>query len=472
MPTIRLPQTPDVQQAAYQGAAPADTSAKYRGQQALAGGIANVGGAMGEFAERSARIKAEADVVRARLAMEKTQADIQADLEANPNPREWEQTAEKRLQEAAGSIFTSAEGATFSPQVKRQLEQDFQTFAQRTTLTVRNQAQRQQNTENDAAFVAAQASAIAAGDVEQGLGYVDTRERLGLISTQRATIEREAVRYGVDRQMAARAINEDPHAAIELLEEQTDGGNYRHFKHLSETDRITALRSAKTARETLRAETAQGFAEDIYSGGLRAFGIDKRIDEAVEDQRILPSQGNNLKRLARGERSPQEQAGEASQLWQAALDLDRSAPDWKETEMQIRAAAAALDPTVRTPIIEALGQSTTGETSAIVSNAFALLQRDYAAETETWTKAEIDAMERGERKAAGRPKPGDYKNPTKGPMASESLFRRQMALREFIAKNPKAKPEDILRERARLTATDQQRSLADLLIADLTGAVP
>lgn len=482
MPRVPLPGIPNVQPASYQGAAPADITAKYRGQAALAQGIGDAAGAVQQFALRSQEAKNEADYVRGKLAMEKAEADIQADLENEPNAQKWEEIAERRLQEASGTALASVD---LAPEVRRRLDTDMQVFAQRTSTSVRNQAQRRQNDENDKVLADAQARAVDTGDLAEAERYVEVRRRLGLISDQRAQLENEEVRYGVDRQAVNRAINEDPIAAIEMLEDKTEGGKYRHFKNLSESDRMTALRSAKTARETLRAETAQAIAEDIYAGN--ALGIDRRIDEALEMGELLASQARNLKRLARGERSPTEQAATAARMWQEALDLEKSDPDYKQKAMRLRAEAHGLAPEVKEPILDVLNQKNgTADVKEDVRMVYAQLDRDYRANifgnVQTYTKAEAEKenarREKEARRLFGKNKEwtpvaeGDPKDAGSFERASSRLFEVQRAMRDWLEAHPDATFAEIQQQRAELTANDVTGTVADDLIDELSGAAP
>lgn len=477
MPRIPLPQQTAVTAAPYQGSAPADKTAQYQGSAALAAGIGDVGGAMVQFAERSAAIRNEKALTNGKLVMDHTRADIQADLDANPNPEDWDKLAEKRLQDASGEIFVSKEGAELAPAVRRQLEQDYHVFAQQTSTTVRNQSLRKQNDEADALFTLEQNNFVKAGNLDGALATVEKRRRLGTISDVQATLTSAQVRYDVDKQAVATAILDDPQGAIDQIDDQTEGGKYRNFTNLSDSDRRIARRAAHEALSTRHAETAQAFAEEIYQAdnqgtSIATLGIDKRIDAAVAKNQILPSQANNLKKLANGTMTPAEQSAIGVQLWNAAVNLDPASADAKQQEMEIRAEAHGLSPEVRDPILDTLNQRRTNTMPEVVRHAYSLLERDYQAATDRWTKTELDALKSVEKKALGSPKVGDFKDRENGPVASEKLFRYQIAMGKWIGANTKATSEQILAERSRLVATDDSVVDADLFIDAGTGAAP
>lgn len=467
MPRIQLPQQPDVIAAPYQGAAPASRAAEFQGQAALAEGIGDAGGAMVQFAQRSQAIKNERDLTNGRLAMQKAQADLQADMEANPDPNQWDQMAEKRFEQVSGSVFASDD--SLSPVVRRELENDFKQWANTTSLTVRNQAQRKRNDEADALFVQEQASAISAGNRDAALEVVDKRERLGLLSPQRAKLEREQVAYAVDRQAVASDIDDDPFIALEKLEDTTEGGKPRHYTHLSERDRLAAKRSAKNAMETARAETAQQLQEYILENS--GVGAEQKIDTWLEAGRLLPSQAVNLKKFAAGQRKPQEMAATGATLWQAAIDLDRADPDYIQKAMRIRADAHSLDPSVRDPILDTLNGKDRNDVREDIQRTYDALNRDFRANTygnvQTYTQAEIDG-DKKLRKAGKRE--GDPKDPAAFEQASARLFRYQRAMRDFLQANPKATTDQIQEYKARITAADRQAALGGLMIDALSGS--
>lgn len=479
MPTIPQSQIPQVQRAVAPVAAPdlAGEVAPYRGQAAIGQSLQNVGAVAEQFAVQSMRAKAEADLARGELAMQRTWAELQAELEAEKDTDKWGDLTNAALERASGEIFVSKQGASMAPAVRDQLNQQFAKWSMEVDTGVRFQAQRQRNRENDEALAQAQGMAVEQGDLEEAERLVGVRQRVGLISDTRAQLELANVRQGVDRQAVAKAINDDPHAAVALLEETTEGGRYRHFKNLSETDRLTALRSAKNARETARAEVAQSLSEDIYAGGTRAFGIDQRIDDAVEAGRILPSQGKNLKRLARGDRSVAEQAAAGAQLWQQALDLDKADPDYIQKAMVLRAQLHELSPEVKRPVLEVLDEKDGPEdVKEDVRNVYAALQRDFRANTfgnaQTWTQGEINQLKASQRRKLGNPMEGDPKDRAAFEKASMTLFRYQKAMRQWLQAHPDATVDEIQAYRASLTATERQVDLSTMAVDDLTGFAP
>lgn len=472
MPRVPLPTVPSVQPASYQGAAPASKAAKYQGQADLAEGIGAAGSVMQRAALQAQAVKNEADLSRARLAMEQAEANIQSDMEKTPDPEQWEALSQARIEEAQGAIFASEGGKGLAPVVRQQLENDFRAFNQRTVTNTRMRAQIRRNDEADKLLVQEQDKAIASANLEAATAVIDKRESLGLISPARATAERETVALAVDVQAVNRDIAQDPFTALEKIQDRTDGGKPRFYRNLSEKDRLSAERSAKNAMETARAETSQMLGERILQNG--GVGMEQAIDNWLKAGRILPSQAVNLKKFAAGQRKPQEMAAVGAQLWQASIDLDRSDPDYIQKAMRIRADAYALDPTVRAPIIETLDGKDRNDVKEDVQRVYDALNRDFRANTfgniQTYTQAEIDGMSSRERKKAGNPVEGDPKDKTGFEAASSRLFRYQRAMREFLQANPKATVDQIQEYKARLTATDRQAALGGIAIDALSGA--
>lgn len=467
-------------QSAPVGAAPRSTQgeqAVLAGQSALARGISDVGGTVGNFVLLSQQVRNEGDLTKGKLAMQRASADIQAALESEAEADNWETVAQQRIATASKEVFTAGSGRELAPVVRRQLQEQFAAWSQDTALTVRNQALRKINKDNDALFKEEQQQAINAGDMDAAREVVTKRWRLGLLSDKEAEIALQHAAHDIDIQAVNRSINRDPVAAVEMLEDQTPGGRYRHFDKLSESERLSALRSAKNARETMRAENTQAFAEEIYeaqNNNAVVTNLDRRLDVAVASKRILPSQANNLKRLAAGERSTSEQARVGSALWAEAIALDRQDPEYIQKSMKIRAEASALEPVVREPIMDALKAQDQDTVTEDLRDAFAAFDRDFRANVfgnvQTWTAAEVRQLNKAQRKHFGNPQEGDPKDWGAFDTASEGLWRSKKAFRDWLNANPKATFDEMRKQRAKLVSTHWQADIGERVVDELSGA--
>lgn len=448
----------------------AGEQAVLRGKTAVAQGIQDIGTTAGNAALFSARLKNRADEARVEQAIRREEVDFDTWRENEPDETKWMSEQQAR----SNRLKTELESMKLAPVVRQQAATRLDSWAQDREAIVNNQATRYANKRHDDVLVSQIALAAEQGDKATIDSVMEERVLLGTVHESTAKIAKQQAYEKADIAQVTRVIQDDPRAAIEQLEAQTEGGRWKNYKDLSETARLSMLRSSKNALETMRAEHAQEIAEQIYRGNVS--GIDQRLDYELETGGLTAQTAANLRSFARGQRSTEDMAGDGSRLWQAAIELDPASPDAIQQEMKIRAAVHGLSPEVKDPILDVLNQRRSNTMPPVVQQAYALLDRDYRAEVDTFTKAEVDAMTRKEKnayeKTFGRePEMGLPKDPTKAAGASERLFRYQDAMRKFILANPKATAEQILGERARLTATDRQAILGAQAIDALSGSV-
>lgn len=442
-----------------------------QGKGAIAQGVQDIGNVAGNVALFTQRIKNRADQARVEQAIRQEEIDFDTWRDTEPDETKW--VAEQAAR--SNRVKTQIAAMNMAPVVRAEAEQRLTAWAEDRTVIVNNQAERYATKRHDDVLVAEIANAAEQGDKDTIDALMEERVILGTVHESTAKVAKQQAYEKADIAMVTRTMQDDPRAAIEDLQAQTDGGRWKNHKDLSETARLSLLRSAKNALESLRAEHAQDIAEQIYRGNVS--GIDQRLDYEVKTGGLTAETASNLRSFARGQRSSTDMAADGSRLWQAAIDLDPSAPDAIQQEMQIRAAAHALSPEVRDPILDTLNQRRSNTMPPVVQQAYSLLERDYRAEVDTFTKQDVDALSRKEKNAYekrfGRePEAGLPKDPIKAQGASDRLFRYQDALRKFILANPKATAEQILQERSRLVFADTMAATAALAIDPTSAAVP
>lgn len=450
------------------GAAPrslAGEQAVLEGQSALARGLGDVGGTVGNAALFLARIKNRADELRVEQAIRTDEIDFDAWRESEPDETKWAPEAQQRVQ----AVKTSMESLKLAPVVRREAEARLNGWAEDRSIRVRTEADKYASKRHDAVLVQQIQVAAEQGDKETIDSTMEERVILGLVHRDVAEAAKRDAYEKADAAQVTRAIQEDPRYAIERLEAQTEGGKWRNYKDLSETSRITLLRSAKNAQETMRAEHAQEISTNILAG--KVAGLDARLDYEVKTGGLTAETAANLRAFARGQRSPMDQASAASQLWQAAIDLQPSDPDYTQKVMQLRSQLHGLDPAVKEPILDTLNQKDRNTVTEDTQRVYDALNRDFRANTfgnvQTYTQAEIDNDKKLRKQGL---KEGDPKDRKRYEEASATLFRYQRAMRQFLLTNPKATTEQIQVYRAQLTATDTQAQLGQLALDALTGS--
>lgn len=444
----------------------AGESAVLQGQRALSQGIGDVSRTAGNAALYMARVKNRADELRIEQTIRQEETEFRAFQESEPDETKWLEAASQRT----NAVRERISAMKLAPEVAREAEARLEGWAAQRSVDVQTQADRYATKRHDEVLVREIATAADQGDKEYIDNLFDERVILGTVHADVAAAAKREAYERADVAQASRAMQEDPRMALERLEAQTDGGRWRNYKDLSETARLSLVRSAKNGVETLRAEHAQEISGMIFAG--KVSGLDERLEYELKTGGLTAQTASNLRSFARGQRSPTDQAAAGAQLWQAAMELDPASPDFIQQNQRIRAQVAALDPAVRDPILDTLNAKTKNTVSEDTQKVFDLLNRDFRANTygnvQTYTQAEID-KDKKLRKAGKRE--GDPKDPAGFEQASATLFRHQRAMRQFLQANPKASVSDIMTFRASLTATDTQAQLGQLAVDALTGAV-
>jgi hypothetical protein len=346
MPTVRLPGIPDVQRAAYSGAAPADESAKYAGQAALGDAVGNVGQAVHQFQQQSRRAKAAGDLAKGRLARHKAEADLQLKIEKDPDYNNWERYATESVGEMGNAFIGEevASGEPIAPVVRQQLEQEFLEFQQKTISGVRNQALRARNTDTDKAMSQLGKLAYEQGDYEQGDEITKQRLDLGLITHKEAALQQREGRKYAEFQLVNRGISVDPIGTLDRLTEVTEGGNDRYFKNLDENTRRSLVVEARREVSAQRSETIRGLMDRRADNEVIE---DTELQGLVDDRLLTPQQ----KKLIQNEqsRSGDDPAvmNAVREAYDAADNYDPSSDPTKERQVAIEAQFLQLPPLFR-----------------------------------------------------------------------------------------------------------------------------
>lgn len=431
MPTIPLPRMPEVQRADYQGAAPADQTAKYQGQAALAGGIADVGSAVRQFAVKSAELKDDGDRAKIRLAMEKAQADVQRDLEATADHDRWESLADSRLREAEGEIFVSEGSAGFSPRVREEALQQWKAFSQDTTLRVRNQAQRASNEDAHRSMAALATLEYNRGDYGAGDGMIDQLEARGMITSNEAGIQKIVGRQRAEEEQAKALILEDAKGAVSALEDS------ERWPALTKSDRLSLRKTAQIEAGKQRAELVQVLTDRQDSGEVLK---ESELDALVESGDLLPTQRRWM--LQQQSRLiPDEEVYErATGLMERINELDLNQPNGQVEKWKLEEEAALFPSFIKADLQGRIREKENPGGNAAnyregVSYARRLWSRNYLGNVQSLTKADV------ERLGGGRA--GDPVSAKEFNQANLKLFNMLDALQHWSRKNPDASALEI-----------------------------
>lgn len=302
-----------------------------------------VGEQIGEYSQRVQAAKNTVDLVKAQQEMKAAKARFNEWALTNSDEDQWEKKSREEVAKAKQNIA----GLKLSRDAQARLTPDLMAFEQDFPTEVRFAATDKKVKGYRATTYKAAEDDAEAGDLNAAFTKIEDGIAAGFIDKDEGRIKQKQLSQQSTRSFLLKTINDDPMTAQEMLDAKTDKGQWANFgKQLSEADRLTLSRSAANAIASMREQTAQGFAEQIY-GGVKV-GMDEQIDNAVANKRLLPSQAKNLKRTLMQAWTPEEVTARGAVLVDAVRELDPSDPQkFDDAAIYIRAQAATLPEGVR-----------------------------------------------------------------------------------------------------------------------------
>ena len=342
---MELVSIPSVLSAPYSGVMLSEEAARApgRGLQQAGRSVMEAGSHLEELGQRVQAAKSTVDLMKAEQEMKAAKARFNEWALTNPDESQWEKRSKEEVAKARQNIA----GLKLSRDATQRLTPHLMAFEQDFPTEVRFAATDKQVKGYRATTYAAAEQDAEANDLSGAFMKIENGVKAGFIDEREGKLKQKQLSQQATRSMLVKTINQDPLTAQQMLDEKNDKGEWSNFsKQLPEADRLTLSRSAATAIATTHAETAQGFAEQIYKGDR--LGLAEQIDAAVADRKILPSQAFNLKRTMLNQWNPEEVTARGAVLLDAARALDPSDQQaFDDGAIYIRAQAATLPEGVR-----------------------------------------------------------------------------------------------------------------------------
>jgi hypothetical protein len=259
MPTIPMPGIPSVQRAPI-GAAPQSMEAAvspYLSNIRTAQVAANaVGGAISAYYEKSKKIKDSGDYAKAKLEMEKADADIEQWEAENPKEFDkYENNAKERINKARAAITQDMSG-----EVRQQVEQEFAVREQRTVTGAKYRATQKRNRDADTSLDALARLEFNRGNLAGGDAALAQRVSNGSITKEEADLVSANYRAnGAAMATDERLVQIDdiasPRAKRDALSALVgELADVENNPDLSRSDRIKATSQAVSERQRVERE--------------------------------------------------------------------------------------------------------------------------------------------------------------------------------------------------------------------------
>ena len=219
------------------------------GDSAMGGAIAQAGGAIAEVGDVFAQIAEQKQsalnrkhLAEANRAFNESATEFKLSLgqegDRNNFPKVWTQ------QKSALSKRLKIESAP--PVVREQLGEAMKDHESRMQILLQTEDARRVADEAQAAVSAAVDSHIKNGDILMAQEEIRAAQTDGVYSAEAAGKAIRDLDHKADRQSASDAITASPIEAMEALNDKTDGGKFRNFKSLSDSERRAFVNTARS----------------------------------------------------------------------------------------------------------------------------------------------------------------------------------------------------------------------------------
>lgn len=259
------------------------------GGQSIGRGVASLGGVAAQFAMQKQEAVNYANVTDADRRMKEAFVAFQDELQRNGDEKTWLPSWEKR----AGEVEKELGLEKMPPAVRDRLAPQLAAWKQGTVAAVRSQATAREINRSKSQVTEAAELDLKLGDVASYTEKIKGGEARGLFDPAEAA---QMIKAGVNKAEYYQATNlilTSPMTAVDALKDQTDGGRWRNFTELEETQRKTLLDAANIAVQRVRAETYQGLIDRMNGGELIG---DKELDDLVGQKLMTATQARDIKR--------------------------------------------------------------------------------------------------------------------------------------------------------------------------------
>jgi hypothetical protein len=289
-----------------------------------------VGGAISAYYEKSKKIKDSGDYAKAKLELEKADADIEQWEAENPKEFDkYENNAKERINKARAAITQDMSG-----EVRQQVEQEFAVREQRTVTGAKYRATQGRNKDTEQTFIAAGNLAYLNGDTDMGDAYVDLRVKFDMLPAEGGEIMKKQGRVMAEQKTAQQMILDNPQEALASLQSGK-------FKNLDPDQQLALQGQAERQIGKIHADTSQKYQQMLLNEEL----INPAdIDKDVEAGNMLPSVARYFKRQITGKADPGEALYLAGVYQKEMLALAEDDPQRVFKEREIASKIAVLPP--------------------------------------------------------------------------------------------------------------------------------
>ncbi len=233
-------------------------NAPNRANMQLASTVGDIGEQIGAFGMKLQAAKNYGIQLSADSKMREAFADFQLSRQGRTDEESWASEWKDRAQEVRSDVY--AEHGVNSPILKRQLDNNFNTWESATGIEVKMLANKtaivrgQERLQNNLDISAQQLDRT--GDAE---AKIDEAVRLGYYHPEQGAIMKKDYGRKVEQAAVKNGIIADPFATYADLQAKTKDGEYEHFKNLTIDERLTLGFEAHREMVAERTSTAADF---------------------------------------------------------------------------------------------------------------------------------------------------------------------------------------------------------------------
>lgn len=431
-----------------------------RGAQAIAGAVGELGDRMADLAQRLQAAKNAATQADAERQMQQSFADYQNKLATSNDEEKWVPDWQAQLNQTKQGIFS---GTNLPPEVRRNLEQRFLDFQQKTEVSVQTQATARTIERQTTKLQNAAEYMWRAGDYERGAVFIDQAAKAGLMTPEAADALKMKGGEIVDMSNVQSLILKYPSSASDWITAKNKDGSWENFSHLTEQQRYEMVRRARVAASAERTATVQDFVERQQAGSLIP---QDEIDRAVKANKLTATQGRwvmqNQRRLGRDPNLVTDYA-------ETLREVDRYDPAQDPTNERFAALHARMlqFPEDWQQEVNRRLQKARNPTSdtARERDANAYIDRLYASNMLGDIRDQPAKLPNGDP----NPKEGEPFDKAAFLAANERVVHLKSQLAAFLAAHPKASPEEQTAFLNALLRTDRTKQGATPLLNGISG---
>jgi hypothetical protein len=254
----------------------------------LAGEVGQIGRQLGEFSQKLQAAKNYGVALDADRQMRESFADFQLSRQGRTDEENWGQEWKEKAESVRSSVYDEH---AVGPELKRQLQQNFNHWQSATGIEVKMLAQKQAI--NRATIRLADDIKVAAqqGDEEHGMVAISGAVAHGILFPEQGQRMKIAFGNQIDEYAAKNYMDSHPAHAVDFFEEKDKKGNYVNLARLNPDQRKRLITEANAMKHRYQSDNAVDYMKMVDAHEQDhdvPLPSDAELNQAFKDDRINP----------------------------------------------------------------------------------------------------------------------------------------------------------------------------------------